>query len=325
MPRPSGGGPRLKSSTLIYNPVAGRYLRKRAREIQQATRALQDAGIAVKLAATTGPRSASQLAQAAVGAGDTLILVCGGDGTINEVINGIAPGEATLGILPGGTANIFARELRLPLRPVEAARKLPQCSPRRIALGQARWLKEATPSSRAPERRYFLSVAGVGFDASIVRQLSPGYPRFFGAFAYGWEAVRQVFRYRFPSFNCQMEGQEFRATFAVVARTKLYAGWMLLAPGANILGDDFRVLLFQSEHRARYFLYAAAAALHRHLRLSDVELVAARKVECRALHQTVEGSADASTPVYFQLDGELAGKLPATFEIVPDALTVLVP
>ena len=249
--------------------------------------------------------------------GKDLVIVCGGDGTVNEVINGLAPGKTTLAILPGGTANIVARELGLPQDPVRAARQLPQWSPRRIALGLATCsLGSSTPTSEVG-RRYFLSVAGIGFDAYIVHKLSSAFKMSWGVMAYGWEALRQVLRYSFPPFVCRVDGQELRGTFAVIHRTERYAGWLHLAPSADLFEAQVSLCLFKGRHWGRYFFYAAAVAARQHLRLGDVELVQAREVVCAA--------AESGQTIYFELDGEFAGKLPTTFEVVPDALTLLVP
>ncbi len=306
----------MKSAVLIYNPVAGRHPARREKEIQQAAAALREDSIAARLVRTSGPGTACELARAAVAEGTGLVIVCGGDGTINEVVNGVAPGEAALAILPGGTANIIAKELGLPHDPVHAAKQLSRWRPRRIALGSAVWARTHGEPATDKEQRFFLSVAGIGFDAYIVYKLSVAFKMSLGVVAYGWEAIHQALRYRFPAFLCQADGQERRATFAVVHRTKLYAGWFHLAPTANLFESRFTLCLFKSRRRARYFLYAAAAAARQHFRLQDVELVDARKIVF-----TGEGRAT----IRFELDGELVGRLPATFEIVPDALTLLVP
>lgn len=100
----------MKTTTLIYNPVAGRHPVRRERQIRAAAEELRRAGIEVKLAATARPGDARDLARAATDDGTELVLVCGGDGTVNEVINGLVPGPTMLGILPGGTANIIGKE-----------------------------------------------------------------------------------------------------------------------------------------------------------------------------------------------------------------------
>ncbi len=304
----------MKNATLIYNPVAGGQSRKRERQVREAAAALATQDIAVKIVPTTGPNTAVELARAAAAQGDELILICGGDGTINEVINGLALTSATLGILPGGTANIFAKELALPHHPVRAARELGQWIPRRIALGRA---TSAKIGGGPNESRFFLSLAGVGFDAYIVHKLTWNFKRGWGVLAYVWEAIRQAFRYPYPPFACRLNGIELPATFAVVHRTTRYAGWLHLAPHADIFAPRFEVCVFKSRNWLRYFMYAAAVVLRQHLRLKDVELIPAQKVECSAL--------TPDSPIFFELDGELVGQLPASFEIVPDALTVLVP
>jgi len=304
----------LTRATLIYNPVAGRQPPRRETQIREAAELLRRSGFEIKLAATTGPGTAEGLARKAVQEGCELVLVCGGDGTVNEVLNGLIPGTATLGILPGGTANIIGKELHLPHRPARAARALPQWKPRRVALGRATWIDATTGQEK---NRLFISVAGVGFDAYIVHSLSWSLKMDWGVIGYGLEAVRQALRYSFPRFRFEMDGQQREATFAVVHRTGHYAGWLPLAPTAGLFKADFTACLFKSTSRARYFFYAAAVILRQHLRLNDVELVDGFKATCTP--------AEAGKPIYFELDGELVGQLPATFEIVPDALTVLVP
>ncbi len=144
----------MKTGTLIYNPIAGRRPARRQQEIRAAAEALRQAGIEVNLAATSGPGAARELAAEAVRRNDELVLVCGGDGTINEAINGLACSRVPLGVLPGGTANILGKELRLPDDPVLAAGALPRWSPRRIALGLVSW---RVPEQSPPIARRFSS------------------------------------------------------------------------------------------------------------------------------------------------------------------------
>jgi YegS/Rv2252/BmrU family lipid kinase len=266
---------------------------------------------------------ANELAQAAVANGVEVVLACGGDGTINEVINGLAGSQVPLGLLPGGTANILARELGLPLDPVRAAAEFSHWSPLRIPLGKATWCIEnasinGAPAQKEQAARYFISVAGVGYDAHIVYKLSLQMKMSWGVTAYIVEALRQAFHYRFQRFSCRADdGPDRVATFAVAQRARNYGGWLHLTPDARFFDDRFTMCLFKSHNRVRYFLYAALVLARQHLRLGDVELVQARKLCCAA--------QVAGDTIRFELDGELVGTLPATFEIVPDALTLLVP
>ena len=275
------------------------------------------------LAPTAGPGAASELANKAASKGSDIVLVCGGDGTINEVINGLVGSQVALGLLPGGTANILARDMGLPLNPVRAATELSRCSPRRIPLGKATWYTEKASINGAPAEkeqaiRYFMTVAGIGFDAHVVYKLSPEMKLSWGVSGYITEALRQVFRYPFQGFCCRTDGGPDRiATFAAVQRAGNYGGWLHLTPDARFFDDRFTMCLFKSHNRARYFLYAGLALARQHFHLGDVELVETRKLCCAA--------RVAGETIRFELDGELVGTLPATFEIVPDALTVLVP
>jgi YegS/Rv2252/BmrU family lipid kinase len=314
--------PKLKKGILIYNPVAGRRPAGREREVRQAADVLRQTGLEIELAPTARPDMAHELAQAAVANGADVVLACGGDGTINEVINGLAPSHVPLGILPGGTANILARELRLPLNPVRAAHQLRNWTPRRIALGRAHWGGEQAPppsSGLAPRAcsRHYISVAGIGYDAEIVYKLSWWLKTNFGVAGYVMEAFRQLVRYPFPRFSCRLNNLERQGTFAVIHRTRLYAGWLHLAPTAGLFQPRFAVCSFPSRSRLRYLVYALAVLARQHLRLKGVSLDQCTEVACTPV--------DAATTIRFELDGELGGTIPATFEIVPDALTLLVP
>lgn len=306
----------MKTATLIYNPFAGGKSQRREREILAAREILRASGLDVRATATAAPGAAKQLAEAAVRDGAELVLVCGGDGTVNEVVNGVAPARVPVGILPGGTANIIAKELNLPHHPVRAARSLPRWQPRRIPLGRAAWTAES-PSGPQRLERWFLSLAGIGFDAYIIQRLSWSFKINWGVAAYVVEAIRQAMRYGYPPFRLRFDSEERAPTFAVLHRAGHYAGWLPLAPRTNIFESKFAVCMFNSRRRARYFLYAAAILARQHLRLRDVESLDATRVSAELI--------DAGTTVRFELDGELVGALPATFEVVPDALTLLAP
>jgi diacylglycerol kinase family enzyme len=282
---------------------------------------LHDAGLDIELAPTTGPAMAHELAQAAVARGADVVLACGGDGTINEVVNGLAGSRVPFGILPGGTANIVARELQLALSPLGAAREFTSWTLHRMALGRARWAQahSAPPGEFSTETgcRYYISVAGIGYDAHIVYKLSPWLKSNLGVTGYVLEGLRRLITYNFPRFAFRVDGEERQATFAVVQRTRLYAGWLHLTPTASLFQPRFAVCSFPSRSRVRYLLYAAAVFARQHLHLADVSLDHCTELVCAPV--------DPTATIHFELDGELAGTLPATFEIVPDALTILAP
>jgi diacylglycerol kinase (ATP) len=302
----------LKNAILISNPLAGIRSAHRSRRIHEAIAILRQAGIVAQVQFTSSAGDGKQLASEAVKQGCDLIIACGGDGTINEVINGLAPSQVPLAILPGGTANIVAKELGLPGRIVKAAKQLPSWCPCRVALGRASW--EESGSTR---QRYFLAVAGVGFDARIISQLDVAMKLRIGVVAYVLEAVRQVFRYSFPRFRCDVDGSRASPTFAVIQRSSRYAGWLRLARPHSIRQPDFSCCLFEGSSPERYFRYVIGILTQTHHRLGDVHSPQGSYIRC-----TNEQSKE---PIYFEVDGELAGRIPVTFEVVPDALTLLAP
>ena len=301
----------MSSTLVILNPAADseRALRKRA----QVESLARDCVVC----ATTRTGEAELMARRGVEEGFEKIVAAGGDGTINEVVNGLVPSETALGVLPSGTANILAKELALPHDPSEAARQLKLWKPRRIALGRATWPSPNAAGETRAEQRYFVCVAGIGFDAYIIHKLTRSNALAFGAAAYGWEAIRQLFRYSFPWFVARANGREFRSAFAAAQRSRRYAGWLRMAPRRDFFSPDMTLCLFQSSRRLRYLTYATALICGRHTRLSDVEEIETRKV--------ILASDDDRASIYFELDGELAGRLPVTLEVVPDSLTLLTP
>ncbi len=302
----------MKNAILICNPAAGNRSFRIEQKAREATGILREAGVPTTLAFTSRVGNGKELAREAIQSGHDLIIACGGDGTINEVINGMGPTEVPLAVLPAGTANIVGRELGLPTRLQKAAQELPGWQPCRIALGRAVW---GTPES--PQQRYFIAVAGIGLDARIISKLDPDSKLSLGVLAYVREALRQVIEYDFPRFQCRIKGATFSPTFAVVQRSFRYAGWLHLARSSGLRQPQLACCFFNSPRRTRYLLYALAILTRTHQQLRDVNLLQGDPVVC-----TADGSGK---PIHFEVDGELAGQIPVTFELVPDALTLLAP
>ena len=233
-----------------------------------------------------------------------MIVVCGGDGTINDVVCGMAHSKVPLAVLPGGTANVLARELGLPLDIAAAARLIPQSVPRRLALGRV-------------GKRYFVVMAGVGFDAHVVRNLNGGWKRLFGMATYVMEGLRLLVFDPPRPFILSAEHRRHEVTFACISRAQFY-GPVRMVREANLLSDQFYVYGFSSSSPFRYLLYTLALLTARHTRLPDFCGFPAQKVHCEQL-------ANNQNQISLQVDGEFAGELPCTIEIVSDALTLLMP
>jgi diacylglycerol kinase (ATP) len=275
--------------------------------LDTSVRILKDSGAHVELLATQGPLMAGELACKAVQAGCDLILAAGGDGTINEVVNGIAGSEVMFGILPAGTANVLANEIGFSNRPDHAAKQLLDAVPVRIALG----------SLERPDqpRRYFALMAGVGLDARIVYELDLNLKGKLGKLAY-WHGGFRQFGRPVPRFHLSVNGSQYCASFALVTRVRNYGGDFEIARRIRLTDDDFEVIIFQNHEWQDYLRFFGAVMTNRLHSTSGVAVARATQVEV---------SAPEDQRIYLQTDGEAVGVLPAAISIVPDALTLLLP
>jgi diacylglycerol kinase (ATP) len=298
----------VKDAVLIVNPAAGGG--RRVPQLDQARRIFRDAGIETELQNTAGPGDATVLARDAVKQSRQLAIVCGGDGTINEAVNGLAGSQVPLAILPAGTANVLAKELSLPWNLPKAASCIVKSHFRRIALG----LAVPEESSGAP--RYFISLAGAGPDGAIVSAVRPEIKLRAGILAYWQEGLSQVLKYDFPRFRVSVGSCSVDATLVVVGRTKNYGGPFKITSEADLLKPDFELALITTQSAWRYMGYLPILWAGMLRRARHVKFCRATTLHCVGI--------DAS-PVLIQVDGEPAGRLPVEFRIVPDALTLAMP
>lgn len=298
-----------RNTFLIYNPFAG-ALRSGRRQhlLEKSVRTLQQTGMKVELVPTTGPATAPEIARKCIVAGADLILVAGGDGTINEVANGMIFSGVPLGILPAGTANVLAMELGIGRRMEKVAERLAECVPERIAVGRL-------SNNLAPDGRYFLLMAGVGLDAHIVYHLTASMKASLGKVAYWIVGFSQLGR-RFPEFTLRVDGTEYKATFALVSRVRNYGGDLEIAPSISLLDEDFELVLFSGESSFVYLKYMLGVMTRRLESMQGVTILRARNILCMGLNDE---------NIHVQVDGEYGGRLPLSIEILPNSLTLLVP
>jgi len=182
----------ITDALLIYNPTSGRRRNRRFAEIEQSVRILKEAGIKVELAPTEARGHAKELARHAVKLNRGMVIACGGDGTVNEIINGLAGSQVPLALLPAGTANILAKELGIPWDIPHAARLIADGVIRRIAIGVAIPTNGNHSASLPNEGRYFLSVGGAGPDGAIVHAVDEGLKKRAGVIANWVQGFKQL-------------------------------------------------------------------------------------------------------------------------------------
>jgi diacylglycerol kinase family enzyme len=267
---------------------------------------LREAGHNLTPAPTTGPRTAGLIARAQIERGADLIVVAGGDGTINEALDGLAGSGVPLGILPAGTANVLAMEMKLGGDPVAAARRLNQWTSRSIAIGELK---------QGDDTRKFLLMAGIGLDAHVVYHVNPRLKAKSGKFAY-WVAGWSLLGKRLPQFEVEVGGKRHQCSFALVTRVRNYGGDFEIAREVTLLDDDFEVVLLQGNTSFAFVPYFAGMAIGKLAGMRGVTILRARDLKL---------SGQTDDRVYVQIDGEFAGRLPAELRIVPKAVQLLVP
>jgi YegS/Rv2252/BmrU family lipid kinase len=297
-----------RNAFLIYNPFAGQLIGRKESVITRTVRILQDRGHAVQVFPTTGPDTAQAIARRCVMSGADLILAAGGDGTINEVVNGLVHSSVPLAILPGGTANVLAMEMGLGSKMEAAARLVTACVPERVSLGLIR-------NSIGSDPRHFLLMAGVGLDAHIVYHINPSAKAMLGKLSYWLHGFAQLGR-RLPEFDVVANGRSFRCSFALASRVRNYGGDLEIAQDVSLLHDHFELVLFAGRNTFTYLKYMFGILTRTLHRTRGATILRTREV---AFHSPEDER------IYIQVDGEFAGWLPSSVEIVPDALTLLTP
>ena len=259
------------------------------------------------MVATDAPRSAGRIARNAIDGGADLIVVAGGDGTINETAEGIAGSHVPLAILPAGTANVLACEMRVTKNIEKAAEALLSYPVERISLGRIQ--------TRDESPRSFLLMAGAGLDANVVYSLNYSLKRRLGKIAY-WLAGFSQFGRTLEEFTVRIGGHDYRASFALISKVRNYGGDLEIAREVSLLDDEFEVVLFEGREAWRYIGHLTAVATQRLRGRKGVTILRAREIDL---------THEPDDRVFVQVDGEFAGHLPARVEIVPSALSLLVP
>lgn len=305
----SGGGgshenDNPRRAVLISNPRSGRGGERRLREVQRFCELLKKRNVTVEVLHTRGPNHAEHLARDAVSGGARQVIVSGGDGTVNEALQGLVGTDARLAVWPAGTANVLARVLRLPFG-IEPLVEV-------IARGHTQPMYPGCAvSERTGERRYFCLMAGIGLDASIVRAVRPAMKRRIGKAAFWYSGLGHLARWRPVPFTLEIEGESFPATFAAVGKGPLYGGDLSITPHARLDQPEFEICLINSHSRLRY-LRLLSSAMRGGMRETGA---AARLVSATR--------ARADGPALVQLDGELVGQLPMSFETAPRPIEVV--
>ncbi|MBY0511432.1 MAG: diacylglycerol kinase family lipid kinase [Rhodospirillaceae bacterium] len=282
--------PQPRRILAVFNPAAGGERRGRFVRVVDAIRKL---GGVVTIVETTAPGDAERIARDTAAQDFDIIAAAGGDGTVNEIINGLRDRDIPLGLIPLGTANVLADEIGLGRDIDKVARALVSGAIKPIRVGRA-------------NGRRFTMMAGAGFDANVVDRVSLRLKKLIGPLAYVWQSAVQATTDRFESCDVTIDGTAYKTVSVVACNGRRYGGPFIAAPGASLSDDCFHILLMSGRGWLSVLRYGLGLMLGRLTTLHDVRLVTGRDM-------TVRGNT--SQPV--QADGDIVAHLPLTVTIDP--------
>ncbi|MHB1205536.1 MAG: diacylglycerol/lipid kinase family protein [Rhodospirillaceae bacterium] len=283
---------------VIYNPAAGSARRARLDAIVSRVEAL---GCTVRLVETNAPGHAETIAREIVPADFDVVAAAGGDGTVNEVINGLKGKGLALAVIPLGTANVLADEIALGRAPDAIAAALAKGTPRPIRVGLA-------------NGRRFIMMAGAGFDANVVATVSLALKKRVGPLAYVWQAGVVGFTGKLAPCTVTIDGASYVSGSAVACNGRRYGGPFVAAPNASLSDDSLQVVLMRGRSWFSFFRYGLGLMFGKVGAWWDVDIITGREI-------TIEGLA--GQPV--QADGDIITRLPARISVDPEPVMLVYP
>lgn len=293
------------TTTVILNPAAGRGLgaQMRAEIIAALPRA--------EVLETTRAGQGAELARRAVESGAELVVAAGGDGTLGEVLNGVFGTGAKLGILPVGTGNDFARCIGVGTHLPNALGILKNGEPRAVDVGRV---------EIGGKSRYFLNIAGAGFDSRVAARINEHRPRVLkklsGTGAYLVGCLSEMREFPLADFRLEVDGKviESRAVLCAIANASSYGGGMRVAPDADLEDGLFEVCLIRQLSRGAFLRAFPGVFAGQHIHHPAVSMFRGAKVRL-----------ECEPPLPVLVDGDILGDTPASFEILPRAVEIVAP
>ena len=314
---------------VIANPISGKGRAKSVAE--QAYSALTESGRQGQLVFTAASGDAKRLAHEAASDGIRFVIACGGDGTLHEVVNGIATiPEVILGVLPCGRGNDFAAAIGVPLKPEAAIETL--LSGTAISVDLGRCYQKVGGTLRVPKpndaevdvsqaqqqsnEHYFTTIATCGYDAEVSRRAAKGTPLFAGTASYAYAAVETLFYYEPPVVHLEGEFGTYEGELLLAATgiTNRYGGGFKIVPNARIDDGLFDVCVIRPVSALTVLRLMVTLFWGGHVSHPAV-----------SIHQTRTLTIKAETPLLLYADGEPMCETPVTIEIIEDGLAMMSP
>lgn len=289
----------MRYAAIIANPKAKRFSEKR---LKKAIRILSENGFHMDMRMTSFKGEAEVIARDLSKKGCPLIIAAGGDGTFNEVINGLALTDTRMGILPMGTTNVLAKELGI-YEDIEAVKMIIRGKEHVISVG-------LISLQLPPLQRYFCLMAGIGFDGEAVSGCNDTLKRFLGKGAYVLSGLKALLGFSPEPLIFSFDSRSVRGYSAIICKASKYGGHFRVTPDASLFKKDLCIYLMHGKKRIDILKYVSAIILGRSLRLRDITFSRAEEI-------TIEGRAKV------QIDGDYIGHTPAFIRVIPDAIRMV--
>lgn len=281
---------------LIYNAAAGG-----GQDISaQLTSHFRDLGTEVELLPTTGTGDATALAGRAAAANASRVVVAGGDGTINEVVNGLAGSDTELAVIPTGTANVLAIELEIPLEITRACELAVTGGGVAVDLGLV-------------DGHYFILMAGIGFDALVIKNINPALKRAIRRAAFPLSGIGTFFREELPRLRIETDNHVTEGYFVIASNSRYYGGRFGPNPEASMADGLLDICVLKGKSLPEMINFWIGALMKGAIDKAVAETFLTNRVE-------ITCDPDASVPI--QTDGEVVGSLPAVITVEPLALRI---
>jgi YegS/Rv2252/BmrU family lipid kinase len=295
--------------TIIANPIAGN---KKQSDLRIADNLLRSQGIIPEIRQTGKRGDACLFAQDAVQKKTDIVMAAGGDGTINEVANGLVGSTVKLAVLPRGTANVFSREATIPSDPHAAVDLLFTGTVRHINLGLIRYRDRYHEHEIT---KHFILMAGIGFDGGVLSEIKRSSIARWGRAAYVFKGIRALSQYTHSQISITVDqGKTLQGYSAVIGNALYYGGKFIVTPHASLLDDSLELCVFRNK--------GSWAMGKNVIRLLMKNYGSSRDLcycKARSIHVT------SSDEVFIQADGDFMGTLPAYISVSKTTLPVIVP
>jgi YegS/Rv2252/BmrU family lipid kinase len=292
-----------KKIIIIGNPVAGGGALKK---IKRALNILENKGFDVRLMLTSQKGDAELFARQVsqepeIRSQEYLVIAAGGDGTYNEVANGLVHSNIPMAILPLGTTSVLAKELKIP-SPIESALN--------VALDGKVQTVHLGRITTASLTRHFLLMAGVGFDGETVYGVNPWIKKITGKGAYILSGIKTILKYNPSRITLKYNSEQKSGYNVIIGKASCYGGDFRVTPDAKLTEPFFYVFLMHQKSRFNLIHYISGIINKSHLKFKDISYFRASKID-------IQGNA------HIQIDGDYLGTTPAKIDVVPDALLLM--